>query len=182
MIFHGNNCVAEWGGKCVSLYINSEFCTITGNKILSTHTICGRSVVLAGAKNVVNGNVITSTSRNHHIIEVFAGHNTITNNYIQALIRAISGCGIYVEGTLDEPIMSCIIKDNHITSAKDYGIAMLYTKNNIITDNIIRASCTGYLISDIFHTGKDGIKNSPATPVAGFHPRNYERNIKSFIE
>ena len=179
MIFTGNNCVAEWGGKCVSLCNTAELCTIVSNKILSTHTICGRSVILTAPKNIVQGNIITNTSRNHHIIEIFADRNTVTNNYIQALIAAVSGCGIYVEGKPGAPITNCIISGNHINAVKDYGIALLNSKNNEVSGNIIHPAKNSVDFTPVFHCGRDNINYCPSMLLNKFNPLDYEQNIKS---
>ena len=47
-LISSNNIVGEWGGKCVGLDSGGDYSIVSGNKILSTHTICGRSVVSSG--------------------------------------------------------------------------------------------------------------------------------------
>ena len=181
MLFHGNNCVGEWGGKCVGLYCDAELCSITGNKILSTHTICGRSVIIGGQKNILTSNIITSTSRNAHIVEIKASRNIVTNNFIHCLITAISGCGIFMEGQIGRPVAECIIKDNQITEVKDYGIAMLYTKSNHVSGNIIKPQRVKGIFIPIFHLGRDFIEGDASEPRrhGDFNVRDYEYSITS---
>ena len=138
MLFTGNNCVGEWGGKCVGLYNSGRFSNITGNKILATHTIMGRSVVIATERNILSGNIITNTSRNPHFIDVFNSKNVITNNCINGLMsmeELRSGCGIFLMGEEDSKIEDCIISNNIFDDIKDFGIVLINTHTNIIQGN-----------------------------------------------
>ena len=138
MIFTGNNCIGEWGGKCVGLYNAGNYANITGNKILATHTIMGRSVILSSERNILSGNIITNTSRNPHFIDVFSGRNIITNNYIQGLMfmeELQSGCGIYIAGEENKKIERCNISNNIFDDIKDFGIVLINTQKNIIHKN-----------------------------------------------
>ncbi len=140
MIFVGNNCVAEWGGKCVGLYNAGLYANITGNKILATHTIMGRSLVLLAERTIVSGNLIANTSRNPHFIDVFCGSNSITNNYIQGLMfpeEQRSGCGIFILGEENRTIQSCTISNNTLSNIKDFGIVLINTQKNRIQGNYL---------------------------------------------
>ena len=138
MVFTGNNCVGEWGGKCVGLYNAGECSNITANKILSTHTIFGRTVQLAAEHCILNSNIITSTSRNPHLLDVFAGDNVITGNYMQGLMGFTdyySGCGVFVRGDEKQKIRRCNISNNIISNGRDFGIVLINTENNIVKNN-----------------------------------------------
>jgi parallel beta-helix repeat protein len=138
MVFTGNNCVGEWGGKCIGLYNAGGYANITGNKILATHTIMGRTVVMEAEHCILADNVITNTSRNPHFVEVLMGSNIISNNYMQGLMGAAdyrSGCGIWVVGTSEEKVSRCNIANNIISCARDFGIALINTEKNNISGN-----------------------------------------------
>lgn len=140
LLFSGNNCVGEWGGRCVGFQNQNTWCTITGNKILATHTICGRTVILNGAKNILANNILTGTSRNPRFVEVRADYNSITGNYMEVLMPVhseISGCGIWMEGKEEQPIARCLIADNKIVHTLDFGIYMNYVEQSIIKTNHI---------------------------------------------
>ena len=186
MVFTGNNCVGEWGGKCVGLYNESSYANITGNKILATHTICGRTVKLLGEKNILSNNILTNTSRNPHIVEILAGENIVSNNFIQGLLGFNdykSGCGIFVQGEA-QPIKNCIISGNIIATIRDYGILMINTESNIVESNKFLHAQSEEMIS-IFHSGKDLIKNEQYKALEkqgtlnDIKPENFEHNIIS---
>lgn len=138
LIFTGNNCVGEWGGKCVGFENRSQYCTITGNKFLSTHTICGRTVLIHGDRNILADNILTGTSRNSRGVEIRGDLNIVSGNYLETLQPADilqSGCGIWVEGAAGIFLKNNLISDNIITSARDYGIYLNYTQTTIIHGN-----------------------------------------------
>ena len=64
-----NNIVGEWAGLCVGLENRGEYTVVSSNKILSTHTICGRSIRNYGNNSSIEGNILTSTSRNARLLE-----------------------------------------------------------------------------------------------------------------
>lgn len=140
LVFAGNNCVGEWGGKCIGLENRSQYCTITGNKILATHTVCGRTVVLSGERNTLANNIITGTSRNPKGVEILAGLNTVTGNYLETLQPANvlqSGSGIWIEGE-GTPISRCTVVHNTIVHARDFGIYLENTQASIVAGNVMR--------------------------------------------
>ncbi len=138
LIFTGNNCVGEWGGRCVGLENRSQYCTITGNKILATHTICGRTVVISGNRNIVGNNILTGTSRNPRGVEIRGNFNIVSGNYLETLQPAdvvFSGCGIWVEGENGVSVEGCVITDNMIVHARDFGIYLDRTRGIEIRGN-----------------------------------------------
>ena len=156
LIFTGNNCVGEWGGKCVGLYNGSSYANITGNKILATHTVCGRAVILAGAKNILANNILTSTSLNQHIVEITSGFNKVSGNHIESLMGGItSGVGIFIEGKQGTKVTNCMIFGNQIVAEKDYGIVMQNTENNKVSENTFFPLDNSPKFIPIFHCGKD---------------------------
>ena len=138
MVFNGNNCVGEWGGKSTGLYNSGAYANITGNKILATHTIKGRTVVLAAEHCILSNNIITNTSRNPHFVDIFAGDNIINCNYMQGLLGSWdykSGCGIFVVGQGEQKVRRCNIVGNIVSCARDFGIVLLNTERNNIFGN-----------------------------------------------
>ncbi len=115
-----NNLIGEWAGRCVGLENNADFAKIVGNKILSTHTVWGSSLICRGDNALIQSNIITTTARNARILDLYGSYLSVTDNLIAALIEppyTISGCGIYaMSGT------QCIIKDNIIKNATSCGI------------------------------------------------------------
>ena len=187
MIFTGNNCVGEWGGKCVGLYNDSSYANISGNKILATHTICGRTVKLLGDKNILSNNVLTNTSRNPHIIEIFSDENLVCNNYLQGLLGFAdykSGCGIYIEGK-EKRIKNCIISNNIIKTVKDYGILLINTESNTVESNKFLSFTEATQFVSIFHSERDYIRNDEYKSnekkgdLHEVKPQNFEYSIKS---
>ena len=75
----------------------------------------------------------------------------------------------------------CIIKDNQITEVKDYGIAMLYTKSNHVSGNIIKPQRVEGIFIPIFHLGRDFIEGDASEPRrhGDFNVRDYEYSITS---
>lgn len=121
-IITGNNIVGEWGGKCVGLQTNGEYTIVQGNKILSTHTICGRSIISKGNNSSIEGNVLTSTSRNARLIEHDAENCIVSRNIMEVLMaREVcqSGCGIYAVG---ENCRGNIITENVIRNVTDTAL------------------------------------------------------------
>ena len=140
-IFTGNNIVAEWGGRCVGLHNFSMFCNITANKIHATHTVSGRCVILSGEHNVLADNMITNTSSNPHFVDVLASSNTVTSNMMVGMKPTsgnISGCGILVKGEPHLRVSNCNISNNTIERTKDFGIALTFTKDNVVKNNICK--------------------------------------------
>lgn len=135
-IITSNNIVGEWAGTGIGLDNRAEFAKVSANKILSTHTVCGRSIKNNADRCTFNDNIITSTSRNPRLIESCAGECIICSNYMEVFARpetASSGCGIYMLG---ERVKNNIIKDNNIKNLKHCGI-FAEKCAGIIKDNII---------------------------------------------
>lgn len=121
-IVTGNNLVGEWGGKCVGLQTSGEYALISSNKILSTHTICGRSVISRGDCSEISGNILTSTSRNARLLEHDARYCILSGNIMEVLMaqsECRSGCGIYAAGGHCE---GNLISENIIRQVADCGI------------------------------------------------------------
>ena len=135
-IITSNNIVGEWSGTGIGLENRGEFAKVSANKILSTHTICGRSIINHADRCTFNDNIITSTSKNPRLIESYGADCIICSNYMEVFARpetAMSGCGIYMVG---KRVKNNIVKDNNIKNVKYCGI---FTEKNagIIKDNII---------------------------------------------
>ena len=133
-----NNIVGEWAGMCVGLENRGEYTVVSSNKILSTHTICGRSIRNYGNNSSIEGNILTSTSRNARLLEQEAESCIITGNIMEVLMareECQSGCGIYAAG---ENAKDNIISGNIIRNVSDCGI---YTGQSmrLIKDNQIYA-------------------------------------------
>ena len=121
-LIESNNIVGEWAGMSVGLENKGEYAVIEGNKILATHTICGRSIRSYAAESLIQGNVLTSTSRNARLIEHNAECCIISKNVLDVLMvksECQSGCGIYAVG---ENCKDNIISENVIKNAADCAI------------------------------------------------------------
>ena len=130
-----SNIVGEWGGRCVGLTLKGEFSNVTGNKILSTHTIRGTTVRIEGSKILVNHNVLTSTSRNARIVSASGESVTVSGNMLEILMpiwSAVSGVGAYLEDGTD-----FVFADNQLRVLKTCGV---YLKNcdAVLRDNRFR--------------------------------------------
>ena len=97
---------------------------IITTKILATHTICGRSIISKGNNSSIEGNVLTSTSRNARLIEHDAENCIVSRNIMEVLMsREVcqSGCGIYAVG---ENCRGNIITENIIRNVTDVALFM----------------------------------------------------------
>lgn len=139
LLVSDNNIVGEWGGNCYGIINYGWHIKIDGNKILSTHTMLGCSVVQYAEKGIINNNIITSTSRNPHLVEIYASNNIVSNNVIDALLRmeCISGVGISVLGDESRQIKAVIICGNNIIGIKNIGIWGKDCKECIIVNNCV---------------------------------------------
>ena len=140
LIFSGNNCVGEWGGTCIGLKNLAPYVTITGNKILSTHTVRGRTVIMEGACSILAGNMITSTARNPHLVEIYADENIINGNYMRGMLDRTycgSGVGIWLDKKTQREtrLRGCNIFGNIISSTRDFGIVLQNAEKNKIEHN-----------------------------------------------
>lgn len=129
-----NNILGEWAGKAVGLENAGAYAKITGNKILATHTMCGRSVRCLADNCLIENNMITTTSRNPRLVELSGSYIAVCGNLIEALNTpsyAQSGCGIYaVTGE------HCIIKNNIVKKTATCGI-LTHPGIGIVKDNCI---------------------------------------------
>lgn len=136
-LIEGNNIVGEWGGQCVGLENKGDFAKASGNKILSTHTIKGRSVRNYANDSIFDGNILTSTSRNPRLFEQEGSNCIITNNVMEGLQLPQtyqSSVGIYAAA---ESAAENLISQNIIKNVCDCGIFahknIGFVQNNIIT-------------------------------------------------
>ena len=131
-IVSANNVVAEWAGMCVGIEARGLYAEIESNKIHSTHTVYGRSVILGGEASLLRGNVITSTGRNARLVEIEQGPNIISGNVL-AVLRApeemVTSCGIYC---VADELPQCIITENIMRYITDCGI--LYASNDAVIE------------------------------------------------
>ncbi len=121
-ILSANNIVGEWAGMSVGLENKGAFAKVSSNKILATHTICGRSVRNYGDKCIFDGNILTSTSRNARLFEQNGAECIVTGNLMEILMDAVecrSGCGIYAIG---ERVTKNIVANNILKNVIDCGI------------------------------------------------------------
>ncbi len=135
-IITSNNIVGEWAGMSVGLETKGEYAKISSNKILATHTICGRSVRSYGNNSSIDGNILTSTSRNARLIEHDAESCIIAGNLMEVLMvkeECRSGCGIYAGG---ERVKGNLIRGNIIRNVSDCGI-WISSDAGLIRDNEI---------------------------------------------
>ena len=141
-----NNIVGEWGGLCIGLENKGEFANVTGNKILSTHTVQGRTVRNNADNCIFNGNILTSTSRNPRLFEQSGKNCIISSNLLiglQSSSQYYSSVGIYAEKSTAK---ENIIIQNIIKNVCDCGI-FIDKHNNIIQNNLIKTypECTGFV-------------------------------------
>lgn len=135
-IITSNNIVGEWAGKCVGLETNGEYTKVASNKILSTHTICGRSIISNGNNTSIEGNIITSTSRNARLIQHNAESCIITGNLMEVLMakeECRSGCGIYAVG---DRTRGNLIKENIVRNVRNCGI-FISSDAGLVKDNVV---------------------------------------------
>lgn len=133
-----NNIVGEWGGECSAFICEGENIRITGNKLLGTHTIKGRTVKIKGNGCTLDHNIITTTSRNPRLIEVTGADAVIASNMLDAVLGQwwdyFSACGIYFDKAANGRA-----ENNHIMILKNCGIFLnnceAVLKNNTIMPN-----------------------------------------------
>lgn len=121
-IIASNNIVGEWAGMSVGLENKGAFAKVSSNKILATHTVCGRSVRNYGDKCIFDGNILTSTSRNARLFEQNGAECIVTENLMEILMdprECRSGCGIYAIG---EKVTKNIVTNNIMKNVIDCGI------------------------------------------------------------
>lgn len=115
-IITSNNIIGEWAGMSIGIENRGEYSIISSNKTLATHTIKGRSIRNYGSNTTIEGNIVTSTSRNGRLIEHTAHNCNISNNVMEILMvrsECRSGCGIYAVGVncTDNVICGNIIRN-----------------------------------------------------------------------
>lgn len=135
-IISANNIVGEWAGMSVGLENCGEYAIVAGNKILATHTICGRTIRNYGSNTSIEDNVLTSTSRNARIIEQNSHNCIIGRNIMEVLMvqsECRSGCGIYAIG---ENCTENLICENIIRNVADCAI---FADGNVgsVSNNIV---------------------------------------------
>lgn len=136
-LIEANNIIGEWGGECIGLENKGDFAKVSGNKILATHTIKGRSVRNYGNDSIFDGNILTSTSRNPRLFEQEGCNCIITNNVMEGLQLPQtyqSSVGIYA---VAESATENLISQNVIKNVCDCGIFahknIGSVQNNVIT-------------------------------------------------
>lgn len=138
-IITSNNIVAEWAGTAIAIENRGDHTKIGSNKILSTHTICGRCVRNYAGKCIIDGNIITTTSKNARMIDNYGAECIITNNYLESLIpteACLTGCGIY---SVDENSKDVIVTNNIIKNTKNCGL-FIGQSAGIVKDNILKST------------------------------------------
>lgn len=136
-IITSNNIIGEWAGKCVGLQTDGEYAIISSNKVLATHTICGRSIVSQGNYSKIEGNILTSTSRNARLLEHDAANCVITNNIMEILMgqeECGSGCAIYAAG---DNCYGNIISENMIRNVKDAGLFLNHEAGTVLNNMVV---------------------------------------------
>lgn len=152
-LIEGNNIVGEWGGQCIGLENRGDFAKVSGNKILATHTIKGRSVRNYANDSIFDGNILTSTSRNPRLFEQEGSNCIITNNVMEGLQLPqtyLSSVGIYAAA---EKAVENLITENVIKNVCNCGI-FAHKNIGLVQNNII----TTYAESNGFV--KQGIKTN----------------------
>ena len=166
-IITSNNLVGEWAGMCVGLENKGEYTIVSANKILATHTICGRSVRNYGNNSSIEGNVLTSTSRNARLLEQNAGDCVIRGNIMEILMtkeECRSSCGIYAIG---ENVSGNVICENLIRNVPDIGI---YAGKN-----------AGYVVGNQIH-GYEETGEKSGNELVRLAEKLDERNIQSIYD
>ena len=109
-IITSNNIVGEWAGKCVGLETNGEYTKVASNKILSTHTICGRSIISNG--NLME--VLMAKEECRSGCGIYAvGDRTRGNLIKENIVRNVRNCGIFISPDAG------LVKDNVVWSYED---------------------------------------------------------------
>lgn len=121
-ILSANNLVGEWAGMCVGLENKGAYTIVESNKILATHTVCGRSIRNYAVNCRIVGNIVTSTARHARLIEQRAGRCMLAHNIMEVLMpphACKSGVGVYALG---EACTENRIENNMIVNVLDCGI------------------------------------------------------------
>ena len=137
-LISANNIVGEWAGQSIGLQNQAPFVEVSGNKILATHTICGRSVRNYSASVVFTNNIITSTSRNARLLENWGAACIISKNFMEILMPEVAvytGCGIYAIG---DDVRDNLITENIIRFVLNCGI-FIRKGAGIIENNIVES-------------------------------------------
>lgn len=97
-IISANNIVGEWAGMSVGLENCGEYAIVAGNKILATHTICGRTIRNYGSNTSIEDNAFAYCSGITNI--------TIPDGVTSIGYRAFYNCSgltkIYYKGSESE--------------------------------------------------------------------------------
>ena len=146
-VITGNNIIGEWAGKAIGLETTGEFALITSNKISSSHTICGRTLINNSNKVHIENNVLISTSRNAIVVVNNANNVIICHNIVEIMMyetECLSGCGIYCIG---KNLEGNIVSENIIYNVLNCG---LFIDKNIgtVNNNLIYSYPETIKISD----------------------------------
>ena len=120
-LISSNNIVGERGGKCIGLENRGPFANIASNKILSTHSVFGRTILNIAPACLIQGNIVTSTAKNARLIEQRANSCIISHNMMEVCLSApkcVTGCAIYIP----EHCIKNNISDNTIRNVYDCAI------------------------------------------------------------
>lgn len=169
-LIHSNNIVGEWGGQCIGLENKGDFANVGGNKLLSTHTMKGRSVRNYANDSIFDGNIITSTSRNPRLFEHEGSNCIITNNVLEGLQvpqTYQTSVGIYA---VKETAKENLIIQNIVKNVCDCGI-FVHKFVGVVQNNFI----TTYAGCETF------IKQSTILN-EGMLNKLDEKNVKSIID
>ena len=142
-LIEGNNIIGEWGGQCIGLENKGDFAKVSGNKILATHTIKGRSVRNYADDSIFDGNILTSTSRNPRLFEQEGCNCIITNNVMEGLMLPQtyqSSVGIYATA---EKATENLISQNVIKNVCNCGI-FAHKNIGLVQNNIITTYAESY--------------------------------------
>lgn len=157
-LIEGNNIVGEWGGQCIGLENKGDFAKVSGNKILSTHTIKGRPIRNYANDSIFDGNIITSTSRNPRLFEQEGSNCIITNNMMKGLQPPQtyqSSVGIYAAA---ESATENLISQNIIKNVCDCGI-IAHKNIGLVQNNIITTYAESYGFVKLATTENSAIAN-----------------------
>lgn len=158
-LIESNNIIGEWGGQCVGLENKGDYAKVSGNKILSTHTIKGRSVRNYANDSIFDGNILTSTSRNPRLFEQEGSNCIITNNVMEGLQIAVayfSSVGVYAAS---EIAVGNLIAQNIIKNVCDCGI-FAHKNIGLVQNNIITtyAESCGFVEQGLITDGELALK------------------------
>ncbi len=157
-LIESNNIVSEWGGQCVGLENKEDFAKVSGNKILATHTVQGRSIRNYANDSIFDGNILTSTSRNPRLFEQEGSNCIIANNMMEGLQLPQtyqSSVGLYAAA---EKATENLIAQNIIKNVCDCGI-FAHKNIGLVQNNIITTYAESYGFIKLATTENSAIAN-----------------------